>query len=344
MQISGKLINNKIIVDKPKDVGRLYNKSHFGEPLSENKLELDLLEGVFLLEEDKIKIFRNKINVTFDELVKIAIQNISDFEIKYLVFKDLRNRGHAIKFCKEDKKINFYKIKNRSLIATFSERDYLDIDETKKLLKTIKKDNRELWFAIVDEEGDLTYYKVNLLDINGVNKECVYEKVKGVLLKNRVVIFDKEISKNLHEKEFYGKPFGKGLQLSLVEAFYLFEKGFVDIQTESGKKISKEKLEQTILKLQPDFKSRLVVFKDLKKKGLIVKTGFKFGAHFRVYTSKPDDAHAEYLIHVIEKGFKSIWAEVSRAVRLAHSVNKEIVFARVDKDKIDFINFGRLRP
>jgi len=344
MQISGKLINDKIIVDKPKDVGRLYNKIHFGEPLSENKLELDLLEGVFLLEEDKIKIFRNKINVTFDELVKIAIQNISDFEIKYLVFKDLRNRGHAIKFCKEDKKINFYKIKNRSLIATFSERDYLDIDETKKLLKTIKKDNRELWFAIVDEEGDLTYYKVNLLDINGVNKECVYEKVKGVLLKNRVVIFDKEISKNLHEKEFYGKPFGKGLQLSLVEAFYLFEKGFVDIQTESGKKISKEKLEQTILKLQPDFKSRLVVFKDLKKKGLIVKTGFKFGAHFRVYTSKPDDAHAEYLIHVIEKGFKSIWAEVSRAVRLAHSVNKEIVFARVDKDKIDFINFGRLRP
>lgn len=344
MQISGKLINNKIIIDKPKDVGRLYNKSHFGEPLSGNKLELDLLEGVFLLDEEKIKIFYNKSEIKFDELVKIAIQNIINFEIKYLVFKDLRNRGHAIKLCKEDKKINFYESKNKFLITTFSERDIFDIDETKKLLKDVKKDDKELWFAIVDEEGDLTYYKVNLLEINGVNKEYVYDKVKGILLKNRVVIFDKEISKELIEKEFYGKPFGKGLQLSLVEAMYLFEKGIIDIQTEEGKKISKEKLEQIIVGLQPDFNSRLVVFKYLKKRGLIVKTGFKFGAHFRVYTSKPDDTHAEYLIHVVQKGFRSTWAEVSRAVRLAHSVNKEIVFARVDSDKIDFIDFGRLRP
>jgi len=344
MQISGKLINDKIIVDKPKDVGRLYNKSHFGESLSGNKLELNLLEGVFLLEEDKIKIFKNKSEINFDELVKIAIQNIPNFEIKYLVFKDLRNRGHAVKLNKEDKKINFYEFKKKFLLTTFSERDFLDIDETKKLLKIVKKDNKELWFGIVDEEGDLTYYRVNLVDINGINKEYVYEKVKGILLKNRVVIFNKEVSKNFHEKEFYGKPFGKGLQLSLVEALYLFEKGYIDIQKEDGKKISKESFEQIIYKLQPDFKSRLVVFKDLKKKGLIVKTGFKFGAHFRVYTSKPDDTHAEYLIHVVEKGFRSTWAEVSRAVRLAHSVNKEIIFARVDADKIDFIDFGRLRP
>jgi tRNA-intron endonuclease len=47
---------------------------------------------------------------------------------------------------------------------------------------------------------------------------------------------------------------------------------------------------------------------------------------------------------VVEKGFKSLWTEMSRAVRLAHSVNKEIVFARVDGDSIDYIKFGRLRP
>jgi len=344
MQISGHLINDKIIVDKPKDVGRLFNKSHFGETLSGNKLELDLLEGVFLLEEGKIKIYRNKIEINFEELVKIAIRTIPNFEIKYLVFKDLRNRGHFIKLNKEDEKINLYELKNRFLITTFSERDTLDIDETKKLLINVKKENKELWFAIVDEEGDLTYYKVDLLEIKGVNKESVYDKVQGILLKNRVVILDKKVSKDLHEKEFYGKPFGEGLQLSMVEAMYLFEKGVVDIKTEDDKKIFKEKLEQIILRLQPDFKSRLFVYKHLKKKGLIVKTGFKFGAHFRVYTSKPDETHAEFLIHVVSKGFKSVWAEVSRAVRLAHSVNKEIIFARIDEDKIDFINFGRLRP
>lgn len=344
MQISGNLINNKIIIEKPKDIGRLYNKSHFGKTLSGNKLELDLLEGVFLSDEGKIKIFSNKSEINLEELVKIAIQNINNFEIKYLIFKDLRKRGHTIKLSKDDENFNFYDFNNKFLITTFSERDFLDIDKTKKLLKTVKKENKQQWFGIVDEEGDITYYSVKLVDINGINKEYTYDNVKGILLKNRVIIFNEKVSKNLHEKEFYGKPFGKGLQLSLVEAFYLFEKGIADIKTINGKKISKEKLEKIILKLQPDFKSRLIVFKDLKKKGLIVKTGFKFGAHFRVYTSRPDDTHAEYLIHVVEKGFRSSWSEVSRAVRLAHSVNKDIVFAIVDVDKIDYINFGRLRP
>jgi tRNA-intron endonuclease len=97
-------------------------------------------------------------------------------------------------------------------------------------------------------------------------------------------------------------------------------------------------------KLQPDIEQRLMVFKDLKQRGLLVKTGFKFGAHFRAYTKQPDKTHAEYLIHVVEKGFTSIWAEISRAVRLAHSVNKEFVFARIDNQTIDYIKLGRLRP
>jgi tRNA-intron endonuclease len=96
--------------------------------------------------------------------------------------------------------------------------------------------------------------------------------------------------------------------------------------------------------LQPDIEQRLTVFRDLKQRGLLIKTGFKFGAHFRAYTTQPDKTHAEYLIHVVEMGFRSIWAEISRAVRLAHSVNKEFVFARVDGSTIDYIKLGRLRP
>lgn len=97
-------------------------------------------------------------------------------------------------------------------------------------------------------------------------------------------------------------------------------------------------------KLQPDIVQRLMVFEDLKQRGLLVKTGFKFGAHFRAYTKQPEKTHAEFLIHVVEKGFQSIWAEISRAVRLAHSVNKEFVFACIDGKTIDYIKLGRLRP
>jgi tRNA-intron endonuclease len=344
MMMSGKLIDNKIIVEKPKDIGRLYNKSRIGKTVSGNKLELDLLEGVFLLEDEKIRIFQDKKEIKLDELIKLAIRIIPDFEIKYLVYKDLRNRGHTIKLCKDEKTTTLNHLKQKFLTYTFSERDLLDIDETKKIIKDAEKENKELWFGIVDEEGDITYYKVALLDLKGKNKENVFRKSTGVLLKNRVIIFNKDVSNDLFNSEFYGKPFGKGLQLSLVEAMYLVEKGFIEIQNEEGKKIQIEKLQEIIQKSQPDFNLRIIVFRDLKKRGLIVKTGFKFGSHFRVYTSKPDDTHAEYLVHVVSNGFKSSWDEVSRAVRLAHSVNKEIIFARVDKEKIDYINFGRLRP
>ena len=101
---------------------------------------------------------------------------------------------------------------------------------------------------------------------------------------------------------------------------------------------------QIIKKTQPDIEGRLIVYKDLKKNGLLVKTGFKFGAHFRAYTEKPNITHAEYLVHVIPKDFESIWAEMSRAVRLAHSVNKEIVFASIEDNDVKYIRFGRLRP
>jgi len=348
MQMSGDLVKNKIIVKKSKDVGRLYNKSDFGKPLTDNQLELNLLEGVFLLGDKKINIYSKKKEVSFRDLIKLAAEQIPGFESKYLVFRDLRYRGFAVKLF-DEKDFDLYIEKKDEekphFISVFSERYNFDVVKTKNSIKTSGEKNGDLWFAIVDEEGDITYYDVSLLDIKGGVKKYKFSKDTGILLENRVVIFNEKLAKLLLEKEFYGKPFGNGLQLSLVEALYLMEKGVLDIKEKAiGEKLSLKKFQSIISKTQPDINARLFVFKDLKKRGLIVKTGFKFGAHFRAYTKRPDETHAEYLIHVVNKGFKSVWSEMSRAVRLAHSVNKEIVFARIDGKNIDYIRLGRLRP
>jgi len=346
MIIIGELVKDKIIVEKPKDVGRLYNKSSLGKTLSDNKLELDLIEGVFLLEEKKIQLYENNKLVDFQKLVRLAAKKISDFEIRYLVFKDLRKRGHAVKIFTELDGITFYIEKNtavKKFVSVFSERDYFNLTNTINFTKYAEKKNGVLWYAITDEEGDITYYEVSKKELRGEIKSHTYQKTKGLFLKDRVVIFDKKVAKNLFEKEFYGKFFGDGLQLSFVEALYLSENGLIDFYNVDEKKIAKDKINKISHKLQPDIKLRLAVFRELKKNGLIVKTGFKFGTHFRVYTKNPDETHAEYLVHVVEKDFKSIWSEISRAVRLAHSVNKDIIFAGVNK-KIEYIQFGRLRP
>jgi len=349
MNASGELIKNKIIVKKSKDVGRFYNKSRLGKTISGNKLQLDLLEGIFLLGEGKIKIFQEGKEVDFQYLVGIASRSIPRFEIKYLIFKDLRARGHQVKLVeKKIKGVDFYFDKQKEkegrgcFISAFSERDILCIDDVKIL---IKKVDGCLWFAIVDEEGDLTYYDVSMVNLKKKNRDHKFSKGTGVLGENRVVVFDDKYAFSLLEKEFFGKPFGNGLQLSFVEALYLLEKDVLEIRNiATEQKISLNDFKVFVQRLQPDIDKRIVVFKDLKSRGLIVKTGFKFGVHFRAYTKKPDETHAEYLVHVVESGFESIWAEISRAVRLAHSVNKEILFARVDENQIDYVKFGRLRP
>jgi len=349
MEISGELTDHSILIKKASDVGRLYNKSHLGTPLTGNHLCLDLLEGVFLLDEKKMRLFHKREEVDFQTLVTYAAAQIPGFETKYLVFKDLRNRGHPVKLNKEELP-TFYRFKQKSdatpscFICAFSERDILDIESVTHLVQRLVKKEGFLWFALVDEEGDITYYDVSTITLKGDISEQQYRKGTGLLLQNRVILFDASFSKQLLNKEFFGKPFGDGLQLSFVEALYLAKRGTLEIHTPTGATLSLSKVLSFMKKLQPDIEYRLSVFTDLKQQGMLVKTGFKFGAHFRAYTQQPDRTHAEYLIHVVEKGFRSIWAEISRAVRLAHTVNKEFVFARVDGSHINYIKLGRLRP
>lgn len=349
MEISGELTDHTILIKKATDVGRLYNKSHIGTPLPGNHLSLDLLEGVFLLDEKKMRLFQKREEMDFQTLVTHAAAQIPRFETKYLVFKDLRNRGHPIKLQKEEPP-TFYRFKQKNdatpscFICAFSERDILDIESVTYLVQRLVKKEGVLWFALVDEEGDITYYDVSTIALKGSIPEQQYRKGAGLLLQNRVVLFDASLAKQLLTKEFFGKPFGEGLQLSFVEALYLAQRGMLEIHNANSATLSQSKVLALMKKLQPDIEDRLAVFTDLKHRSMLVKTGFKFGAHFRAYTQQPDQTHAEYLIHVVEKGFTSIWAEISRAVRLAHTVNKEFVFARVDGPQIEYIKLGRLRP
>ena len=349
MELSGELTDHTILVKKATDVGRLYNKSHLGTPLPGNRLSLDLLEGVLLLDEQKMRLFHQRKEVTFPTLVTQAAGQIPGFETKYLVFKDLRNRGHAVRSCDKEPP-TFYRFRPKHdptppcHVCAFSERDTLDIDNVAHLIRHLINKEGMLWFALVDEEGDITYYDVAAITLKGGIKEEQHKKGTGLLLENRVIIFDPPLARRLLADEFIGKPFGDGLQVSFVEALYLARRGTLELHTPAGTVLSVNNVLSVMKKLQPDIDRRLAVYTDLKERGMLVKTGFKFGAHFRAYTQQPDRTHAEYLIHVVEKGFTSIWAEISRAVRLAHSVNKEFVFARVDESRVEYIKLGRLRP
>jgi tRNA-intron endonuclease, archaea type len=344
MKIQGKIINGRIVVEKAKDVGRLFNKSHLGKPLSGNKLELDLIESCFLLDEEKIDIKKGKKTIGFEELADISSKKIKDFDIKYLAFKDLRKRGCIVRQSDCDEVITFFDYNLKFAVCVFSEKKYFDFKEALKLIKNIEKRNISLYFAVVDCEGDVTYYDVSKFDFKSFNKKEEYHKGKGLLFDNGIVIYDDELKKALFEREFFGKAFGTALRVSFTEGVYLFDEGIIDFIDKDESKISRASLLKKIKEVMPDFKKVYDVYCDLKKKSLIVKTGFKFGADFRVYTANPEVIHAEYLVQVLEKESRIVWSEMSRIIRLAHSVNKEIIFACMIDKKVKYIRFGRLRP
>jgi tRNA-intron endonuclease len=99
------------------------------------------------------------------------------------------------------------------------------------------------------------------------------------------------------------------------------------------------------LAFEPDFEMKLMVYADLRDKGLVAKTGFKFGSSFRVYEQVESVAkipHSRFLVDA--HGFDYVFhlQALSRSVRLANSVRKEMVFA-YEKDGIHYFSLGRIK-
>jgi tRNA-intron endonuclease len=348
---SGELKDTYVSITETTDVGKLYGKSRFGITQAGNTLKLHFIEALFLLEEQKLRIFRNKQEISFDDLLSYAASYDDSFETNYLVFQDLRRRGLQVDIEKTNAQFTFYYTqvtqKKRDMfktsIAAFSERDSASFLQLKNLLDNT---NGSYWIALADEEGDITYYTVELYSPAGKIVQENHPKTTGLLLSNRIILFDPIISEHLHQNEFFGKPFAQGLQLSLVEAAYLASQKLLSATNVKGVSLKGKHLLQVMTEQQPDLVFRSTVYNDLKRRGLIVKTGLKFGTHFRAYTQSPNRTHAEYLIHAVKESDTLFWPELSRAIRLCHAVNKKILFALVQNDgnTITYICINRLRP
>jgi len=160
---------------------------------------------------------------------------------------------------------------------------------------------------------------------------------------NLVIVRDKKGIK-LHEKSHYGNIIQEGLQLSLTEALYLAEKEKISILRDE-KKISIEEMFQIIRK--EDLLTKYLVYSDLRNRGYIVKTGFKYGSEFRLYERGkfPGNGHSDYLVKVAPEDYEIKSSDFSSYVRVAHGVNKKLLFAVVDEENdITYYNIEWTRP
>ena len=90
-----------------------------------------------------------------------------------------------------------------------------------------------------------------------------------------------------------------------------------------------------------EFAEKSSVYNDLRGKGYVPRTGYKFGHHLRVYSGKK--LHSEMLVHAIDSLTSLPMSTISRSVRLAHSVKKKMLFGCVNSTGIQYVEFARIK-
>jgi tRNA-intron endonuclease len=166
-QITAHIIG-ETVSSNSSEAHNLYEKSNFGQP-KEDKILYTLSEAIYLVEKGKMKLYQKSKKIPKKEILKKLSNKDKRIQLKYPVFKNLRERGYIVKtalkfgadfrvydkgkkprkahakwivFCEHESKKNFW--------HEFSAKNRVAHSTKKKLL-----------IAIVDEELDISYYEVS---------------------------------------------------------------------------------------------------------------------------------------------------------------------------------------
>jgi tRNA-intron endonuclease len=165
---------------------------------------------------------------------------------------------------------------------------------------------------------------------------------ESFLLGNRVVVFDYECANKIYWNGYYGTFLGvpkprtrdvkAPLELSIVEAAYLVDKELIEVK-EAQRRLSLDELIEVGKARVNRFIALYNVYKDLRRRGFIVRRGLKFGCDYLVYRHGPGIDHAPFGVLIYLEGEEIDPIELVRAGRLLHSVRKKLVLAISDSSK-----------
>ena len=182
--------------------------------------------------------------------------------------------------------------------------------------------------------------------------------IRANFLESKVVVWDVKEGEKLHQNKYFGKWIEeegkvKYLQLSLPEAMFLTERGIIEIWKEN-KKLSIKEFYALCCEIDKEFPQKFTVFRDLRNRGYIVKSGFKFGTHFRVYEKgvnpykkgeKTKREHTKYNVHAVPENHAISYHEWSRYVRLSHNIRAQALLAVVDEEgDVTYYTISRVKP
>ncbi|MCC6012761.1 MAG: tRNA-intron lyase [Candidatus Verstraetearchaeota archaeon] len=160
------LIGNKIILTGS-SAEKIHEQGYYGE-WEDNKLVLFDAEALYLLDNNKIIVVdeSNKV-LTFQELVNLLSKNDPNVWLRYLLYSDLRRRGYIVKegygkgleFRVYRRGAEIGKEPAKYLVYGLLEGKTISISELKNISNKAKLSNKNLIIAVIDRQGEITYYE-----------------------------------------------------------------------------------------------------------------------------------------------------------------------------------------
>jgi len=344
-----------IRIADPAEASSVYAKGFFGTPASDGGLRLDRYESVYLAEMGRIDVPAPRGGgPAWPGIFRRAVRADPGFAVRYLVYRDLRQRGYVVRASPPPVAFTVLprggvpnKTPSRYWVVALSEREPFDLARLLELAERTQGARRLLWLGVVDEESDLTYYRVRRSAPNGaLPPRALPAPTEGWLSEDRVTVHAAEAVDQLGRELAYGSRIGGRLELSLLEAAYLAREGQLGLRdATTGRPVPLDRLERRARRLDPRFVERLAAYRDLRARRLVVKTGFKYGAHFRAYPRNPEHSHARYLVQAVPATHITTWPGVAGGVRVAQGVRKEFLIAGVGPaSEVRFLSLERIRP
>ena len=303
---------------------RFHDARGYGRPRADGTLALTRVEAAHLLARGDLKSIDGLGIAAF-----LGRHGDGDFAVRFLVYADLRGRGYYLwptRWAEDTQPDTDFVVFERGAgppggavafhCRAVGERAPLPADSLRPSV-----------LAVADEEGELTYFAIDAAPFDLGDRPAYGWQASATLIGDRLLVPDPPDP--LYRRSFFGHPLWEDadgpIHLSLLEGAYLAERGALSLEGDAAAVRSRGRA------LEGErFDRRLRVYTYLRDGGLIPKTGFKFGADFRVY---PPDAtadnlgHSEALVRVLPRAHRHEPRAISHDVRLAQGVRKRMVFA-----------------
>ena len=164
--------NERVLTESSDDAREFYNQSRYGELLDDGRVQLSLIEGLYLIEKKRLLVFngRNK-PLDFEIFLKKARKDEPNLWVRYCVYRDIRNRGYIIKtalkfgadFRIYDRGVKPGEDHARWVVFPVHEGSSLTWYEFSAKNRVAHSTKKRLLIGCVDDENDCTYWEVRWL-------------------------------------------------------------------------------------------------------------------------------------------------------------------------------------